>query len=95
MKNAINTVLQNVKEINAAKKSKTKVPALIYDGDSAVINILIRLLEPLAIFTDQLQADCVTISIVQLGFVNALKSNFEGFHCIHSLLNVLVIYIKF
>jgi hypothetical protein len=71
----VNTVLQEAVTIIAAsdKKKASKVPKPLAQEEIDIIRLIVRYLQPFAIYTDQLQGDRVTSSTVILGLLTAMK----------------------
>jgi hypothetical protein len=69
---SINNVLREAKLVQALKKN---VPQALSENDVACMKVVLKLLEPMAQLTDDLQADSVTSSLVIVGVINAIQCN--------------------
>lgn len=67
----INSVLRDAKADKACKNP----PALFTENDFEIIDLLIKILEPMANLTDMLQGDGITSSMVIIGVLDALNGN--------------------
>lgn len=72
-------VNQTLREANKAlKKSKVSVPAQITQSEARSLMIICDILKPLAEWTDELQANGVTSSMVIVGLIDTMRSNYEA-----------------
>lgn len=58
-----------------AAKQRNIVPAPLHDGEITAIRCMLSFLEPFAEFTDELQGDGVTSSLVIIAVLNAVTCN--------------------
>lgn len=59
----------------ALKKSKVSVPAQITPSEARSLMKVCEILKPLAEWTDELQANGVTSSMVIVGLIDTIRSN--------------------
>ena len=54
-------------------KTKNKIPLVLEEGEISSLRVILTLLEPFADFTDDLQGDGVTSSLVLIGLIHAVE----------------------
>lgn len=76
MVEAVNSVLVSAKKHQQRVGGKTRIPSILNDEDVRNLQVLCQLLEPLADFTDELQADGITSSLAIIGGIRAIKGSY-------------------
>lgn len=73
MVKSVNQILIEARGKARTGKQRQGIPSEIYPEISVQIQALKKILEPIAMFTDEVQADTVTSSLVIVGVINVIK----------------------
>lgn len=71
---SINSTLKNARAAATTIRKKSTVPATITEAEANTMKIILKILQPFAELTDDLQGDGVTSSLLIIGLVDAIDS---------------------